>query len=154
MIVQISIGSAVASVVGIGLKNYQRQRESRRRARQLLIQGLHQASMERRPVVISSSASTRRSDMENLLDGVTNAAAALVQALAVEEQLGAALGAPDTKSPSLVEQWRMSRSLVEQAQQEYYKAVGKYREYVHSLAPALRAKAAERGCTAMTLAHT
>jgi len=50
-------------------------------------------------------------------------------------------------------QCRVSRSLAERAQGDYYEAVGQYREFVQSLAPPLRAKAAERGFTAMTLAR-
>jgi hypothetical protein len=154
MIVQISIGSAaVAIAVGIGLMHHLRQQECRRRERHLLIEGLHQASIERRPVLRCPPASTRQSEMEELLDVVGKAAAALAQALAVEEQLGAKLYAAGTTSPSLFEQWRVSRSSVERAQQEYHKTVEQYREFVHSLAPPLRSKAAARGCVAMTLAR-
>jgi hypothetical protein len=91
--------------------------------------------------------------MAELLDVVAKAAAALVRALAVEEQLGAELDAAGTTAASLVEQWRVSRSMVEQAQQGYYEAVEQYREFVHSLPPPLRSKAAAQGCTAMTLAR-
>src|SRR5437879_13806595 len=103
MIVQISIGSAVATAVGMALVNHLRQQECRRRERRLLIEGLHQASFERRPVLRSPPASTRQSEMEMLLDVVGKAAAALVQALAVGEELGATPGASDTNSLDRVE---------------------------------------------------
>jgi hypothetical protein len=153
MIVQISIGSALVTAVGMGLMNHLRQQECRRRERRLLIEGLQQASFERQPVLGSSPSSTRQSEMEELLEVVGKASAALVHALAVEEQWTAKLDGAGTTSPSLLEPWSMSRGLVEQAQQEYYEAVEQYREFVHSLAPPLRPKAAARGCTAMTLAR-
>jgi hypothetical protein len=154
MIIQISIGTAAMAIaVGIGLMNHLRQQECRRRERHFLIEGLHQASIERGPVLRCPPASTRQSEMEKLLDVVGKAAAVLEQLLAVEEQLEAELYAAGTESPSLLEQWKMRRSLVEQAQQEYYKAVEQYREFVYSLAPPLRSKAAARGCVAMTLAR-
>ena len=149
MVIQTSIASAVTSAVGFGLMNYMRQRESRRLGRQLLIEGLHQASMERQP----APCSPQPSEMEVLLDAVGKAAAALLQALAAEEQLKDAPGMSNMNSPDLVEQWQMTRSLTEQAQRDYYQAVGQDREFVHSLAPPLRPKAAARGCVAMTLAR-
>jgi hypothetical protein len=157
MLIVISVGSAVATAVGLGLKSYQGLQKSRHRQRlrreHLLIQGLHQAGAER-PVANRRLVSTRQSEMETLLLHVRAAADALVAALAVETELGQTFDAAGAQDESLFEQWKLSRRAAEQAQQVYSQAVEEYQEFVQSLAPPLRAKAFERGGSAMALART
>lgn len=151
MLIEISIGAAVSTAVGIRLKNYRRLRQSRRRE-QLLIQGLHQTSIDR-PVLTRRLVSTRQSEMESLLLHVRARGEVLVAALAAEAQLGGTLCAEPTKDESLFEQWKVTRSVAEQAEEAYEQAVEQYREFVQSLPPPMRASAAERGVTAMSIAH-
>jgi hypothetical protein len=151
MVIQLGIGSAAATAAGIALSHYQQRRESRRRE-QLLIQGLHKANIEW-PMLNRHLVSARRQEMETLLTNVRDAATALVAALAAEEQVGAKACASDASDRSVFEQWQTTRRVDEQAHEVYNQAVQEYREFLHSLAPPLRAEAAKRGCIAMTLAR-
>jgi len=91
--------------------------------------------------------------MEQLLAEIRTAADLLVCALANEEGLRRmALETQDPAEDSQIERLQMYRERAEQLQAEYYDSVERYREFVQSLAPPLRAKAAERGQDVMTLA--
>jgi hypothetical protein len=150
MMMQVSIGSAVMTAVGIGMNYYQQRQQSRRRE-QLLILGMQQANIEW-PAMKRQLISTRQLEMETLLANVRTAADGLVAALACEEQTGAQVCAGDRMEPFCFPQWESSRRSAEQAHEDYNRAVQEYREFVHSLAPPQRAEAAKLGCTAMTVA--
>jgi hypothetical protein len=151
MVIQLCLGSAAATAAGIALNYYLQRRESRRRE-QLLIHGLQRATIEW-PMLNRHLISSRRLEMETLLANVRAAADALVTALAAEEQVGAKVCASDASDRSLFDQWQSTRRVDEQAHEVYNQAVQEYREFLHSLAPPLRAEAAKRGCIAMTLAR-
>lgn len=91
--------------------------------------------------------------METLLANVRTAADTLVAALGAEQQVGSRVCGPDAQAPSLFEEWAASRRADEQAHEVYNQAVQEYREFVHSLAPPLRAEAAQRGYSAMMAAR-
>jgi len=149
MIMALSVGSALATAMGVWL-NYRQERRQSKRREQLLIQGLHQANTEwqgNRCLV-----SGRQLEMEVLLTNVKTAADSLVAALAAEEELGALLCESDGKDPSLRVQWEASRKVGEEAHDVYIEAVQEYREFVQSLAPPLRLQAAQRGYQVMTIA--
>jgi hypothetical protein len=151
MVIQLCIWAVVATAAAITLNYYHQRRRSRRRE-QLLIRGLHRANIEC-PKLNRRLVSTRQSEMETLLANVKAAADTLVAALAAEEQVGARACASDAKDRSLFEEWEATRRADEEAHEVYNQAVQEYREFLHSLAPPLRAEAAKRGFTAMTIAR-
>ena len=147
----VPMGSAFVSAMVVGLKILQRQKMARCRKQTIFIKGLHQAehSLQRPRAHASASAQ----EMEQLLTEIRTAADSLVCALANEEGLRRmALDTQDPAEDAHIERLQMYRERAEQLQAEYYDSVEKYREFVQSLAPPLRAKAAERGQDVMTLA--
>ncbi len=150
MLIQMIIVSALATAFGIGLNNY-RQRLRCRRSGEAPDRGTSPPIRSGPP---SSAGWFRRTNWktEALLLNLRIASDALVTALAVEENLGAQVYASDGKDQSLFEQWTASRRADEQAHEAYNLAVQEYREFVQSLAPPLRAQAAERGYSAMAVA--
>lgn len=137
MVMEISVGSAVATAVGVWLRYHQARRQSRRRE-QLLIQGLHQANTEWQGLN-RFLVSGRQLEMEILLTNVKTAADALVAALVAEEGLGAKLCESDGNDPSLRVQWEAGRRAGEQAHEVYNQAIQEYREFVPSPGPATTA---------------
>lgn len=147
----VPMGSAFVSAMVVGLKLLERQKMARFRKQTMLIKGIRQAEQSvHRP---RAHASASAMEMEQLLTDIRTAADLLVCALATEE--GLRRMALETQGPadnSHIERLQMYRDRAEQLQAEYYECVERYREFVQSLAPPLRAKAAERGQDVMTLA--
>jgi hypothetical protein len=148
MTVIVPMGSVFVSAMVVGLKLIERQKMARFRQQTIFIKGIRQAenSLQRPRVHASASAQ----EMEQLLAEIRTAADLLVCALSTEE--GLRRMTLETGDPSQSERLQTYRERAEQLQAEYYDTVERYREFVQSLAPPLRAKAAERGQDVMTLA--
>jgi hypothetical protein len=151
MMIQVTTVSALATAIGIALSNYRRSRQSRHRE-QILIQGLHQANISQ-AVPNRHLVSVRQSEMEGLLENVRIAADGLLAAFAAEKEASVKLSAAPENNPALFEEWSASRRADEQAHEDYDLAIQEYREFIQSLAPPLRAKAAKRADTVMILAR-
>ena len=151
MTVIVPMGSVFVSAMVVGLKLLERQKMARFRSQTILIKGIRQAEHSlQRP---RAHASATAQEMEQLLSDIRTAADLLVCALANEEGLRRmALETQDPAEDSQIERLQMYRVRAEQLQAEYYESVERYREFVQSLAPPLRARAAERGQDVMTLA--
>jgi len=144
----IAILAPAAVVVAVMLA--QREKVRRARDRQVLsTAGCHLNGQP--PTDDRKLVSTTASQMEALLDDVRRATDVLVRALAAEE--GVRLDAGQRCPPqALPDHIREKRTASERAQADYYDTVERYRECVASLAPPLRASAAQRGIEVITLA--
>lgn len=143
----IVILASAAAVVAVMLA--QREKARRAKNRQVLSKAVCQVTKQP-PIGSRKLVSRTTNQMETLLDDIRRATDVLVRALAIEE--GVRVDSGQRGPQALQDQIREKRIASEKAQADYSDSVERYREFVASLAPPLRASAAQRGIEVMTLA--
>ena len=147
----VPVACAIGGVIARKAEHRFEQHRHSQRRKQLLIQVLPELgsdlSLARVPQI-----SDRRFEMELLLMQLSAKAEILVEALAAEAESGEGAIAEDTESSqSCLGRWQEARRGVQQAQEAYAEAIDEYHEFLHSLPPPLRARAAQRGAIAMAI---
>ena len=149
MLIETSIAFIAVTAVWVGLKYHQRRLLAKRR-KQMLIQGLNQVSADWRAFK-SRLELAKLSELEILVRDVRALGEVLVAALAAQAELGQTVCTP-SNDKLLYTHWKRRKNAVDCAQKAYDEAGEKYREFVQSLPPQLRAKARERDIPALAIA--
>jgi hypothetical protein len=145
------IGAPVTCAIGIAFARRAELRFEQHRRKQLLTQAISELGSDL-SIARVPNLSNRRLEMELLLLNLNTRAEILVEALSAETESGQRAIAEDNESShSYFRRWQESRSAVQQAQEAYAEAIDEFHEFLHSLPPPLRAKAAERGAIALAI---
>ena len=127
---------------------YEQQRDFRRE--QLLFQSLRKVNTDL-VTIRSLHLSDSQFEMELVLMNLRRKAEILMQALSAEAESGNRAISMGFDTPAGLEEWQGSRISVEQSQEVYNEALDAYYEFLHTLPPPLRAKAAERASFALQI---
>ena len=140
---------AIGSVIARRAEHRFEPHRQSQRHKQLLIQALPE--LERGlPTTRVPHLSDRRLEMELLLMNVGTKAELLAAALAAEAEAGETIADIDS-SQSGLRRWRTARKAAAQAYDAYAEAINEFHEFLHSLPPPMRARAAERGAIALAI---
>ena len=144
------IAAPVVCAIGSVIARRAEQHRQSQRWKQLLIQALPELRSD-----LSTSRvphlSDRQLEMELLLMNVSTKAETLAAALAAEADAGETAVANPESSQSRLRRWREARKAAAHAHDAYAEAIDEFHEFLHTLPPPLRARAAERGAIALAI---